>query len=614
MTLFGPLLSVLLVAAPGLLLARRLAAPDPCAHGFVLATASLFSATLLAQLLGLPLGFASVGAGLGLLAGGLALAERRAAPPPCGPWRPPGPRAAWAVVALLCAILAVRCALQPLSGFDTVFRWGYLAQLLLEQRSLDFYPPRSTEDFRLYAYIDGIPPLVSTCYWWLYAGAGKVLPRWTALPVVLQWLCAVGLVARIGARLGGARAGALSALALACAPLFLRSLAIGQEAGFVALAVAAGTSAVVDADPERDDPRRMVLAGLAFGLAPLAREWGWALLPCAAWLARRRGRSRRELLVLACAAAALAAPWYLRTLVLTGNPIYDLPFAGVFPLNPVHRGVTEQVWTHAAWGRGLGAKLASLGLELGAYAPLQALVGLPAAWIYRDRLRGFGFLVAANALLFALAVPNSVGGVRYTARVLTPSLVLLSLPVGLLADDFLRRAWGRRLLWGLGAPLGAWTLLVAVLFPARPGALPPRAWPRYLVATERLTGYPVERFLPPLARGVLPPGARILAPTDAAAQVALRPLGYGVVPCWSPEVAFACTQRPYVDVAAALRRRGIAYVLHDPANPANAFLMRFPFYREGLARWLPLGKAGSKILFEIPPVRARQAPLRPSRG
>jgi len=72
-----------------------------------------------------------------------------------------------------------RATQQPLSGADVDFRWNYLAELLVQTGHLDFYPPKSPDDFSHYFWADGIAPLVSSLYAWTYLATGGFDRHWT---------------------------------------------------------------------------------------------------------------------------------------------------------------------------------------------------------------------------------------------------------------------------------------------------------------------------------------------------------------------------------------------------------------------------------------------------
>ncbi len=93
------------------------------------------------------------------------------------------------IVAIGC-VMAVRVAMSPLTGFDTIFRWDFLAKQILAEENLDFYPPMTSEDYNIYVFPDGIAPVVSTVYWWLYAAWCRPEPAVTLGFVLIQWAVA----------------------------------------------------------------------------------------------------------------------------------------------------------------------------------------------------------------------------------------------------------------------------------------------------------------------------------------------------------------------------------------------------------------------------------------
>ena len=585
---------------PGLLVGRLLGARAPLEAAFVISQALLFSACLALQACGAPLTWWSVWLALAGLTGLAALGAARWSGVSGfrGPLLPPGPRWGHAALGLIAGLLLARCALQPLSGFDTSFRWGHLAELVLERGQLDFYPPRRAEDFRLYFYVDGIPPLVSLDYWWLYAHAGQPAPRWTSLLVSAQWLSVASLVWRIGGRLGAPAAGASSALALALCPLFTRAVGIGQETGLLTLGVCSGAHALLTAGTR--DRGSLALAGVGFGLAALAREYGWAYLAAGLLVAARHGHAdRRGLLLVSGAALVVATPWYLRNLALTGNPLYDLPLPGL-PRNRVHEALLQNAASHYGWASAPAERAWTTLRELLVWAPLQ-LLGLLALCVPALARQAAPLLplLAIGVLTWFSSVSYTEGGLVYSLRVLGPALALLCLPAALALGWALeRRTWRAPAALALLA-LAGWSATCALLHPVRPLRLPPREWPRYLLTAAPVTGSPELRELPAAVPRLLPAGARILTCTDAYAHVALRPLGYEVIPAWSPEVAFAFD--PAADpqaLRAELSRRGIVAFLLEPSQVHNRWLQQLPLARV-LAQGRTLHEGTLTVLIDL---------------
>ena len=70
-----------------------------------------------------------------------------------GAWTP--------LYAVFWVVVLWRLITQPLNGGDVDFRWSWLAEQMLHQGSLDFYPPRSAADFTKYFWVESVPPGVA---------------------------------------------------------------------------------------------------------------------------------------------------------------------------------------------------------------------------------------------------------------------------------------------------------------------------------------------------------------------------------------------------------------------------------------------------------------------
>src|SRR5580658_5888905 len=332
---------------PGYMVAAILHANNKVLWSFPISLLALFWSAFAAEVLGLPVTLGVVGA---ILAGQMAAAavllwltrNRTHAVPisrahDCGyaKW------ARWLAVsalALLVAFVTVRAMLWPLSGYDTPFRWDFLAMRILDRHNFSFYPPLTSADYHLYFYTDGIAPIVSISYWWLYAAASAHLPALTGLLTGAQLAAILAFTSRIGRHLDSPRAGLLSACILGSSTLFARGISYGQETGLMALSLAAMLSILVDV--ANISSRTMILAGLAAALGSLAREYGCVvpIVGVAVVLWNRKGWKNAA--TLAGTAALVAGPWYLRNFLKTGNPIYSNRLDGL-PVNPLHAAIFD---------------------------------------------------------------------------------------------------------------------------------------------------------------------------------------------------------------------------------------------------------------------------------
>ena len=413
-----------------------------------------------------------------------------------------------------------------------MFRWDFLAQKLLALGRFDFYPPLTPADFRTYFFVDGIPPLVSFTNWWLYASAGRYLPSLISLFVTAQFACTLVFVYGAAAALFSRRAGVLAAAILAACPLFFNSVVLGQETGLTALSIAATLYFIVTAR-EPDDVPAMVSAGLAAALCALSREYGWIALIAGVIALLWRRQPWKQVAVFAAVATAVAAPWYVRNWVLTGNPFYSLSF-GNFAVNPIHAAILQhyktllgsQMWTAATW--------ASLLWFLLLFATLQLLAGIPGGF---TRFRRDGYLMVIALLLAAVWIQSAAytsSGLSGSIRVLSPVMVVLSITGAGLLERLTNRASWRTAIVAAIVLCQIWTAAYGALIPINPLSLSLSQWPRNaFLHVPPNTEFQISDQLAKM----LPPGARVLS-DSAYLHVALAAKGIEVVPVWSPEVRF----------------------------------------------------------------------------
>ncbi|MBV9255221.1 MAG: glycosyltransferase family 39 protein [Actinobacteria bacterium] len=286
-----------------------------------------------------------------------------------------------------------------------------------------------------------------------------VAPLVFAVLVVLG----TGLLAR---ELGGtASTGALMGIAIASSPLVystqVRSLMVDMPA---AAGLVAGLALGLGARRRRD-PVRLALAGVAFGLAigakyPVLVPGVIGMLAVAA-LAPRRARLRAGAWV-ALGAAPMAAFWYVRTWVATGNPVFPkgvtvgghaLLTGGRSPLNLYATSVLQHVRTGntevlARWAR-LGRS--ELGPALLVLAAGLVVVGWKLC-TRRSRLWLFVAGVVAVSAVSYLATPFTGGGPSGVAF-LVASQLRYALPFAFLAAAAA----------GVLPPLAAWPPAVAAI-------------------------------------------------------------------------------------------------------------------------------------------------------
>ena len=453
---------------PGWLLTRCLPSAAPAVSAFLGSALILFHGILLLDGIGAPINVVSVA--LWLLATSAALVgiRRRWAPTPAsiGPppavaqLLPPGAVKWLPAIAIGFGALLLRGLLDPLSGWDTYFRWDRLARLLLETGSLDAYPAVTAADFALYPWPEGIPPLLPVLHFWIYAVSGGPAAELTLGVVALVTALLFALTARFSReRWQSAEAGWVSVALLGTSALAGWSLAMGQETGLTALTLVAMLY-FLHRYREQRRTADAVWAGLAAATGALSRDYCLVyLLVGAVTLLGHQDRRHGLRLFLGSAVAAIA-PWYLRNAWITGNPLYSHDLAGLFPVNEVFVMWMRTGGTFAGFSAQEGSLLSTLRL-LGVLAGPLLLAG--AAGFLLQPFAGRRVLVGAAAVMGVLwlwSVHQTFGGIPYSTRILTPVLAVCAVGAGwigrlpsarlrgvlaavvlLLTVDASRRAW-----------------------------------------------------------------------------------------------------------------------------------------------------------------------------
>jgi len=384
----------------------------------------------------------------------------------------------WAVLPLV-AVAIWKALAQPLSGVDVDFRWNHLAEMMVKTGGLQFYPPTTAEDFAVYFWADGIPPLVSSIYAWGYLVAGETDRVWTAIPVLLQWSGILMVLKKLGDLCGGKDSGNGALLVGGSTFLLQFTVNLGQETGYTALGVGLMVYGIVQSRGNGGGPPAW-LAGAGAALVASSREYGWAIVVAGfavhAGMNWKAGKGWRHLggwLLL-----VLPAIWYLRTWVIAGNPWLSLSMGGLFPVNPI----LANGWRVTGQFNGESLQTAAGWWEIGRLILLTAAPAL-AGWIagafWLRRRPGWSAGVAVGAATIAvwlLSVSYTAGGIFYSMRVLSPLLLLGSAWGGVILAH---KVESRCLRAVVAVVLSAWTIdasaraLTAV---ANPWTTPLREW------------------------------------------------------------------------------------------------------------------------------------------
>jgi hypothetical protein len=512
------------------------------------------------------------------------------------------PAPAWwqlalAATSLLLLAAAFRATLYPLAGFDTFTRWDGLAREMLQYGSLSFYPPVTAADFSIYPLPDGFPPLVASVYWWIYAATGETMPQLTAISVTLQLVSILGLCWSAAAKIFGRKAAAFTLLVLVASPLLARSVLIGQESGFLALAVA-GQICFALAASRTPSLRPVIAAALFASIGAVAREYGPALALPGFVILILAPATRRYAWKYALIAALLSAPWYIRNWLIAGSPLYPLFLPGSPRANGLLAALVRYYGEIFGLSRFGTSEWLSIVYELFGGCSLALAAALPCLLKNGRRLLPYSLSLALVTILWLWSVGKTSGGVVYSMRVLAPAVVVLAICAG----EFLRQLTDERrwkyLPWLL-VPSALWGLLSVLAFPLAPDQLSQAFSSTKGELPEFCEGH--RMFAGSIDRlGI--PATGILTDSPYLAVILKRETRFRPVILWSSEVSFmANPQIGSRESRQKLLDLNIRLVAVNISSVHNEFLSRIPFYRDDPAAWRQLPTNGQDwALFELP--------------
>jgi len=617
MTTSGMLLPALLgLTLPGYLSARLLRLSAGWAVAFPFSALLLTLFTILFAIAGIPLRFSTMSFMLLVwsLLCFLLLKVRKAEPDELAPVTALAPsswlrRCSLGFAALIAMAVGLRACLYPLSGFDTFIRWDALARLMLQFESLSFYPPVSAADFATYLLPDGVPPLVATVYWWLYAALGKPLMQVTAIPVALQLLSVMALTFFGSFLLFGCRAAYWSLLAAASSSLLISGFAVGQETGYTSLAVA-GQFCFASLAVRRPHSGPVVAAAMFAALGALSRDYGPALALTGFLTLAWQPQTRRYLCLFCLTTIILSAPWYLRTWTVTGNPLYPRPLLGLFPGNDIYEAPQQLLKESFSFYRySLTQWLGFIGM-LVVGAPLAVIGGLPSALIrWRESLP---LLLISGLLIILWLLSMGVtgdAGASYSMLLITPVFVVFAIFAGAAGRDLTEGGYCRS---SLCKTATAAALLLSAGYALAGSLAHPFPVQQVLSAfTYQHGGVPEfcsdTRTLAEQLQSTDLPAGGVLTSNAYLGVILQRETRFRPVMTWSPAVKFVFDRRLG---AAAVRKRlqaeniKLLYLDYGGGGGHNQFFVQFPFFQQLLQEKDPAGfrlvaAAGNEALYVI---------------
>ncbi|WP_435016221.1 ArnT family glycosyltransferase [Tundrisphaera sp. TA3] len=389
--------------------------------------------------------------------------------------------------------------------------------------------------------------------WWRGALAGQLMIAAFAPASAI-------LIYATASRLGSPRAGWVAAVAYLTAPWVYRLAVLPYVEGPLCFFHAALAWAVARSWDDREDGADArwgwllgLLAGGAmaikypallsavapFGLAALARSW--------------RDRSPRFALRFAAGTAIVMAPWLIKNVVDTGNPVYPLGY-GVFG-GSHWDPAADAKWRAVHGPRPIVAaeffrSIVDVAGRSDWQTPLFAALA-PLAFLRRDRWRGAGWLAAYAAYLFLSWWLLT----HRLDRFWLPMLPALAVLAGLGAD------WTRGRIWTAGLAALLSVAIVANLAYTSTALAGLNEWTGDLQTLRRTVP---EMTNPGLAEldARLPPGAKPLLVGQAAVFHFNRPVVYNTVFDDETIETLAKGKTPE-EVRRGLERLGVTHVYVD---------------------------------------------------
>ncbi len=585
---------------PGSMLLRALRLPWSLAAAFATSAAALYAVVLVFAWTGAVISPVTLGASLGLVTLLARLVPVRPSTTQISSSFACFTRMGWwlPLYGAFWLIVTWRLGVHPLNGPDVAFRWSWLAEQMLQFGSLDFYPPRSGEDFVRYFWAESIPPGVAGLHAWAYACGGSSQALWTSPVVALQLLAVHELVWRLASRWGGEVVARRAVLLAAACPLLTWAVLLGQETGLTALAVAGLVWSLSHLRDENGN-RWAVLAGIFSILAASTREYG-VIFPVTAiaatvWLQAPRSQTW----LLAAVALPVAVAWPLRVWLLTGNPFYSLNFAGLFATNPIFTAWNDMLRGPAGETLGSAGGWLSLARYLALWA-LPALAGLGAlAFLLVQRLREariVAVFVGLVLLLWFVSVAYTAGGLFYSLRVLSPAFALLAVVAAYGLGFWVQHPVAARFATVALALIVLESLPKTLVLPENPYRLGVREWPRAAAQFPAVVRSVNDALLARLQP--LPDRRRILSDHAGLPRI-LAPIGTEVAPLWSPEVAwlFDGTLEPEV-VAQRWRQSGLRYLVMGKTGATAGFMQKYARWRAPYFKLQPVAETDTHVILE----------------
>jgi hypothetical protein len=375
----------------------------------------------------------------------------------------------------------------------------------------------------------------------------------------------------------GSRSANFSLWAFSSSSLLVTGFAMGQETGFTAVSVVGQIFCAWSA-VQKPSKAAVVSVALFASLGALSRDYGPALALTGFLILAWQPATRRYLLLFVVSVVMLSAPWYLRNLVLTGNPLYPHALLGVFQGNQIFAGIQNSYHRIFAFNQyDVWQWMSHFGLLLFG-APLVIIGCLPFGVIRWQKSGPLIIMALIITVLWLCSMGETAGGVAYSMRVMTPVFAVLSLLTGINGAHLYCRFSGRirSVVLIVSVLLSGYSVAVSLSHPFSPEYFSSAVtykysgFPEICPDTEELTQRLKMTNLP--STGVLTSNAYL-------ATILQRETRFRPVMVWSPEVNFAFDRSlSALEVKRRLIEKNVRIVALERESINNYFLMKFAFF------------------------------------
>jgi hypothetical protein len=337
----------------------------------------------------------------------------------------------------------------------------------------------------------------------------------------------------------------------------------------------------------------------------LTRDYAPALALIGITVLASKRHTRRSLPLFILSTAVLSAPWYVRSWILTGNPLYSHAILPGLPVNPVHVTMMNSYKEFNSLSQVTWSTWWEVAFMLVTTAPLAIFGGVGVILARWRSLFSLAISIVLIVFLWLWSVPQTNVGIFYSLRVLCPAFIVLSVAVGMAVE-----AWHvpiRRfgiLPWRMAmAGVGMVSLYAVISTAAYPN--PPRDL--FSTFTSRHAGPPETCINQVTMTDTLNaseiPSTGVLTDDQYFAVLLSRGSRFRPVMTWSPEVAYLFDPAIGMDeISRRLRSQNITLVSVE-ISPNNLFLSRNRFYANELPHWEKVRTIDDQfVVYAVPPL------------